>query len=337
MPHLRPPLAFAAALLLAGCAAHPPPGSAECVPKPLASLAVQMRAGHPAVDVDLDGHPVVMILDLGAQATVLSDAVADRLNLPRDPSALPSITGVGGSGQRWAATARHLTMGGFTLDDKRMEVAPMSVGDNKQAIDGTLGLDVLLKYDVDWDLPHGRVTLNAPSGCDGPPMGWSSPAVEVPLQHPFGMAAYGQMSKLLLIPLKVDDRPMTALLDTGSNAIMINVGAAAALEPALAGDRSIRVAGVGANTAGGTVHRFRSLTVAGETFPNVPMVVAPVPMAVGDMILSVGFMQLHRAWLPAGGDAIWFGPRVSPQPASPVRATAASPRGPASPRQPASE
>ena len=316
-------LTLAAALLLAACAASPPPGSAACVPKPLAVLPVLARGGQPTVDVGLDGQPVVMILDLGSQKTVLADATADRLHLERDPSALPNITGIGGSGMRWAATARRLTIGGLTLDDERMEVAQMKVGTAKQAIDGALGLDVLLKYDIDWDLPNRRVTLNAPSGCDGPPAEWSAPAVEAPLRHPIGLAAYGRQSKLLLIPVRVDDRPMIALLDTGAAFSMINVAAAAALEPVRAGDRSIQMSGMGAGSPVGTIHRFRSVTVAGETFPDVPMVIGPVPTGIGDMILSVGFMARHRAWLPAGGGAIWFGPSAAP-PSSPPPAPASS-------------
>ena len=199
-----------------------------------------------------------------------------------------------------------------------MEVAQIRAGDPRQAVDGVLGLDVLLKYDIDWDLPNKRVTFNTPSGCGGPPAGWASPATEAPLRHPRGLAAYGKQSKLLLLPGAVDDRPVSALLDTGAAFSMINGAAAAALEPVRGGDRSIQLTGIGAANQAGTIHRFRSVTVAGEKFPDVSLVIGPVPMGLGDMILSVGFMAHHRAWLPAGGGAIWFGPRVAPQTASPA-------------------
>lgn len=217
----RAMLAIVPAALLAGCVTPPLPGSAACVPKPLAHLAVRFLGNEPTVAVDLDGHPVTMALDLGSQATVLADGTADRLGLARDPSALPSITGVGGTGTRWAAIARHMSLGGplgsMTLNDKRMEVAQIGLGGTSQPINGAIGLDTLLRYDIDWDLPHNRVTLNAPSGCGGPPAGWVSPTAAVPLRHPGGMASYRQQSGLLLLPVAVDQRPMTALLDSGAS------------------------------------------------------------------------------------------------------------------------
>ena len=314
MSALKATAAIVPAVLLAACATPPAPGSAACVPKPLAHLTVKFLGNEPTVAVDLDGHPVTMVLDLGSQATVLADAAADRLDLPRDPSALPSITGVGGSGTRWAATARRMTLGGLTLDDKRMEVAQLGVGGESQPINGAVGLDTLLNYDIDWDLPHDQVTLNAPTGCTGPPVGWAAPATGVPLQHPGGMASYRSASKLLLLPVVVDQRPMTALLDSGAAISLMNTDVAASLEPSAAsGDKTVHISGAGSGSLAGTVHRFRSLTVAGNTMAGPLMVVAPVPLDFGDMILGVGFMRTHRAWLPAGGDHIWFGPHELPQ------------------------
>ncbi len=314
---LKAVVAVIPAILLAACATPPAPGSAACVPKALAHLAVQFLGNEPTVAVDLDGHPVTMVLDLGSQATVLADATADRLDLARDPSALPNITGVGGSGTRWAATARHMTLGGMTLSGKRMEVAQIGLGGASQPINGAIGLDTLLRYDIDWDLPHNEVTLNAPSGCAGPPAGWASPAATVPLRHPGGMASYRQQSGLLLLPVAVDQRPMTALLDSGAAISLMNADTAAALEPSgNSGDKTVRVRGAGSGSLVGTLHRFRSLTVAGYTMANPLMVVAAVPLDFGDMILGVGFMRTHRAWLPAGGGRIWFGPYEPPQPAA---------------------
>jgi len=304
------------ALSPAGCAVPVGPSAAECVPKPLAQLPVAFHNDVPTVTVTIDGQPVAMVLDLGADRTVIAEDTVDRLRLDRDPSELPTITGVGGSETRWAAVARHLTLGGITLEHKRLEVAPIGMTDTQQPIDGLLGLDVLRHYDVDWDLPRNRVTLNAASGCPGPPAGWSQAAVAVPWAHPWGTS--GHRSKLLLLPVRVDDKPVTATLDSGTGISMIESGFAAGLEPLDAkGDEDVQLSGTGLGDADGTAHRFRSLVAAGDTLPGWLMVAGPVPAGAGEMILGADFMRIHRAWLPAGGSAIWFGPRVQAQAAAP--------------------
>ena len=253
-----------------------------------------------------------MVLDLGAQTSVLSERLVDRLHLPRDPTALPTISGVGGSNMRWAANVGRVAFGGVVLEDKRMEVAPIAMGAGQQALDGALGLDVLRRYDVDWDLPHGRVTFYAPSGCDGPPAQWPA-AVAVPLHHPSASGRDAGTPRLLLIPVLVDGREVTALLDTGAGVSLIAPATAAAAED-FAGDGGAQVmlSGVGSSTETGHLRHFRSITVGGQTEAAWPMVVAPVPAWAGQMILGVRYLRLHRAWLPAGGATIWFAPRAAP-------------------------
>ena len=304
------------ASLVAGslsCCANPPPrGSLACAAQPVATLPIVFRDDVPTTTVLLDGAPVSLVLDLGAQASVLSEHIVDRLRLSRDPSSLPTISGVGGSNTRWAATVNHLALGALVLDDKRMEVAPIAFADGERPIEGALGLDVLQKYDVDWDLPNRRVTLNAPSGCDGPPPGWSQPASEVALRHPLGARGDGRIPGLLQLAMRVDGHPVTAMLDTGAGVSLIAPDAAASLEGSgAAGGTAVMLAGVGSDTPTGRLHRFGSITVGGDTLPQWPMVVAPVPEWAGNMILGAGFMRLHRAWLPADGSSIWFGPRTA--------------------------
>ena len=311
MTFMPNPQTLAAAVLaasLAACAGAPPRGSSACVAKPVAILPVTFHDDVPTATVLLDGAPVSMVLDLGAQISVLSEDVVDRLHLARDPTALPTISGVGGSNTRWAATVDRLTLGSLALDRKRMEVAPIAAIGGQRSIEGALGLDVLQKYDVDWDLPNRLVTLNAPSGCDGPPPGWPATATEVPLRHPLGGG--GNIPGLLQLAMQVDGHAVLAMLDTGAGVSLIAPATAVALEGSGSGSGvSVMLAGVGSDTPTGRFHRFGSISVGGDTLHDWPMVVAPVPAWAGDMILGAGFMRLHRAWLPAGGSAIWFAPR----------------------------
>ena len=298
---------------LSGCAIPAPRGSLACVAKPVATLPITFRDNVPTTTVLLDGAPVSLVLDLGAQASVLSEHIVDRLGLARDPSSLPTIIGVGGSNTRWAATVGHLGLGALVLDDKRMEVAPIAFSEGQRPIEGALGLDVLQRYDVDWDLPNRRVTLNTPSGCDGPPRGWSAPASEVALRHPPGAGGDGRIPGLLQLAMEIDGHPVTAMLDTGAGISLIAPNAAASLEGSGAGrGTAVMLAGVGSDTPTGRLHRFGSITVGGDTLAQWPMVVGPVPEWAGNVILGAGFMRLHRAWLPADGSSIWFGPRLTP-------------------------
>jgi hypothetical protein len=317
MPNARPLCACLVAASVAACAAPPPPGSEACIPRPLAQLPVGYAGGAPVVPVRIDGQLVSMVLDLGAEFSLVSETAADRLHLPRDPSALPIITGIGGTMMRWAAKARQLQLGDLTVNDKRMEVAPMTFGAAEQPVAGLIGLDILTKYDIDWDLPDRQVTLNAKSGCEGPPPGWPSPAAPVSLGHPVMPENTVAGAKFILLQVRVDGRPITAMLDTGAGISLISPATAAVLEAPNPGeDKNVQLRGVGPGGLSGTAHRFRSLTIAGSTVPRWPMVVGPVPQWAGSMILGADFLRTHRAWLPAGGSRIWFGPGVARQPAA---------------------
>ena len=308
MPVRGAVLAMTALALQAACAGPPPPGSAACVPKPLAQLAVEFRGGIPTVVVGIDGQPAAMALDLGSPVTVIAEQAAERLNLARDPSRLLILSGVGGSMVRWAAMPRSLVLGGLRLERRRMEVAPFAAN----GIDGSLGRAVLLRYDTDWDLSHRRMTLHAPSGCIGPPTGWPAPSVGVPLGHGAPDADVAGRPSLTL-PLHVDVKAITATLDTASSISVITPQAATRLEPPdRDADRRVRLSGMGPDRLAGTMHRFHAATIAGETLLGWEMAVAPVPAWAGSMILGVTFLRTRPAWLPAGGSGIWFGPRTVP-------------------------
>ncbi len=292
---------------VSACAGHPP-GSAECVARPVASLPLGFVGNVPFVNATLDGHPVALMIDLGSNYSVLTEAAATRLQLPRTPVDIRMMVGVGGFSRRLAATADHLRIGALDRPDQRFEVADARLGTLKIPIDGLIGLDVLRRFDLDLDMPHARVALNKPSGCDGPPPGWEASAVRVPVRNPV------PGNTLMGLPATLDGRDVTALLDSGASMTMIGGEAARHAGYTAGTDASgppVALAGVGDEHPTATRYRIRSLGAGGDTVANGLFMVGPV-MPYFDLILGADFLHVHRVWIPADAGAVWFGPRALP-------------------------
>ena len=153
---------------LAACAQHPA-GSAACVPAALAQLPLDFSDNVPLAQVLIDGHTVPMLIDLGADVSILTEDAAVALKLERTPVDIHLMVGTGGFSRRLAALADHVQLGLLNLDDQRFEVADARLGSRGHVVDGVIGLDILHKYDLDLDLPQARLTLNRAADCDGPP------------------------------------------------------------------------------------------------------------------------------------------------------------------------
>ena len=111
----------------------------------------------------IDGQPITLLVDTGAERTLLTEATVERLHLPRDLQHATRTFGIGSPTATWDAKlangivlgATHfpvdsVTVGRFTIH----EVAGGSA-------DGLLGADIMLAFDIDLDLPARRITSTA--------------------------------------------------------------------------------------------------------------------------------------------------------------------------------
>ncbi len=290
-------LALALALLAAGCAASPEIGGSQadhvCGLRPMQELPVTLERNVPLVPGTIGGAPVTLVLDTGADTVLLTAAAARRLGLA-DSRTIRTITGAGGSSRNYGAQLRDFRIGSLAVPNHTVAVLPRDLPHvGATTPDGLLGVTVLSAFDIDLDLPRGRLTLYGGwlcQGMEGPP--WTGAYTPIPAE----VSGNGRLSIVVMI----DGTPMRALLDTGAQVSVIAADAAARAgvgEQALSASIPAIVQGTGPETVAARVHRFREVQVGNDIFRGPTMMVAERLTQGADVILGMDYLSRRRIWL----------------------------------------
>jgi predicted aspartyl protease len=296
-------LALLAVLCLAGCTR---PAAFEaatgCALERRGELALSVRNDVPLVQATVDGTQVTLILDTGAERTLLTDATVARLGLPRNAAHADQVIGIGPAAAVAEADAKLLGLGEVALRDRPIVVGAFALAPADQVTpDGLLGIDVLSHYDIDLDMPGGRATLYRARDCPA----WSPPW---PARADMLNAARGPHDHLLA-PITLDGRPLQATVDSGSETTTIALSALAHLglsAASLAHDPSLRVQGMSRTLTSVHVHRFDSLRIGDLDFRQPYIPVSPLPDFLGDALLGADVLRAHRVWLSWASERIWI-------------------------------
>lgn len=248
-----------------------------------------MRDGFPFVPATIGGTPVTLLLDTGAQGMLLTPTAVDALRLPIDPGRSTRLLGTGGSRDAPNAILRGVAIGGAALPDSSVPVAALpGVPHTEPPLAGLLGAPLLEAYDLDLDLPRGRMALHAAGRCITGPSSMPRPISVLPIVvSPDGQA---------MVPVRVNNESLLALVDTGSRATMLTEQAARGL--GLDGPASANVAR-GVDGAAMPVRHLRvgTLQVGTEVIENAPVSASPLQLGVGDMLLGLDHLRRRRVWI----------------------------------------
>lgn len=179
--------------------------------------------GHVLVPVAINGsEPLVFALDTAAGKTVVTPSVAERLGLAQAPGEPERTLGVHGTSENALVILRSLTVGDASAVDVSAVVLDLDhITRGKWHVDGILGIDVLTQFDVRLDFTAGTVSLYSAasnqSDCTACPVGVD------------GVGFDTVEPGFVVLPASVGDKPVAAVLDTGSGHSGLNSKAAAAL------------------------------------------------------------------------------------------------------------
>lgn len=259
-----------------------------------ATVPLDAAHGRPLVDAEVNGDPVRLIVDTGAETTLLTSAAAERLGVAATGAPL-RLVGVGGEGAGSATTVHSLAIGELEL--RNLPVVVDSDSENSgpslgKVADGILGLDVLSHFDVDLDMPNGRITFYRARMCEGGRPDWTLAYATLDAEVSARLH--------LIVPVGLDNQTLSATVDSGSNSTvladrdMARFGLTVAV---LRRDPIIRVRGIAPTLSPIRVHRFAALTIGDLLFLHPEIPVSPLPDFVGDMLLGSDVLREHRAWL----------------------------------------
>jgi predicted aspartyl protease len=272
---------------------------AAAAPRPHAvatDIPIDIVGGRCFVRVRLDNRPATLLLDTGAETTLLCEAAANRLLLRPDAWVSTTLRGAGGLLERHANVDVRVAMAGAVrLFQNRNDAGlnlPVTTADLAGA-DGLLGGDVLRNFALDLDLPASRAALLPPRAA--PPM-------------PGAVRLQALRRTLLLAPVSLDGHALTALLDTGSSMSMLNARGLFRMglaQPLAAPEFTAATHAVGGRSLGGT-RRFAELRLGPLTVANPNLLLIAVPSAAYDLLLGLDVLGAQSLRLSYDDLALTF-------------------------------
>jgi predicted aspartyl protease len=273
-------------LLLAACT----PPRPSCDLAVVSQMPLQVKSRLLTVPVGINEKWVRLIVDSGAERTTLSREAADRLGLKRDPKRVMTSSGMGGSSTNADAIVDRFFLGGTNMPIDRVAVGELPLAE--LGVDGLLGADILLAFEMDIDVPGGALSLYRVRMCAGTAPPWKEPFAEVQ-----GVAARRDR---LLIPFYLNGAEGRAILDTGAQATTVSLDMAKRAgvnEKTLANDRVVHHRGAGAGSTAAFLHRFDSIRIGPATIDHPVLSVISRDAGIGDALVGEDFLQGRRVWM----------------------------------------
>jgi predicted aspartyl protease len=292
-----------ALVLATGHAKHPVAAAGGCGTVRLGETTIATLRNAPIVTLSANGMPVTLVLDTGAEGTILTPAVAQRIGAQRPQVEFQrQLRGIAGTLQTSEVELRSFTVGGVAIPWHRLRVAPVNVATVFSGpLDGVLGADSLSSFDVDLDLPGHRMVLYEKQTCPGAAPAWTERYARINTGRSTG--------DHLFFPVQLDGRRTDAFVDTGSQFTVLSTRAALALgltPTVLARDPVATVRGAAAEQLTAHVHRFSQLEVGTETIRNPEIIVTDVRLSDADLVLGIDFLRPRRIWLSYGSQQIFI-------------------------------
>src|SRR3984893_4249677 len=250
---------------------------------------------------------VLLLLDTGAEATVLTPAAAQRIGAQHTRVKLGrQMHGITGDIPAGELELRSFTIGGVEVPRKRVRVAPIEIVNALSGpLDGVLGADTLSSFDIDLDLPGRRMTLYQEQSCAIASPAWAQPYARI--------AAGRSPSNRLYFSVQLDGRRISALFDTGAQFSVLSTRTALALgvsEGVLARDPAVMVRGADGEQLSAHAHRFFRLEVDGEVIRNAEIDVTEINLNDADFLLGIDFLGSQRVWISYGSQQLFLMRRI---------------------------
>ena len=181
-----------------------------------------------------------------------------------------SVYGLGGRPIQEQTRGHVLKLGALDFTDVSFLVIPDILGPDS-AVAGMIGMDLLRAYDIEFDFADHFVNLFSPDHCAGNVVYWAKDYLQTPIE----VNRDGQV----LLTVKLDGKPVRALLDTGATQTLIRQSVAGGRFSVTPSSPGVSEIGTTASADGSVLttyaYRFKSLEIAGITFHDPELRLIP--------------------------------------------------------------
>ncbi len=177
-------------------------------------------------------------------------------------------------------------------------------------------MDILADYDLEFDFPHRKLTLYDVKGCSEltPPGFNNITAIRFKFDE----------QRSVLLPVEIDGKKLTAILDTGASYHAITKAGLRKLsvtDAMLKSDAVIDAVGVGNVVAKQQVHKFKTFSIGDKSFSDVSIGVLNTSLQEGEVLLGQQYLLTRRFWVSSATRTVYF----ENKPATGLRAGACFP------------
>ncbi|HEX2622620.1 MAG TPA: retropepsin-like aspartic protease, partial [Phototrophicaceae bacterium] len=198
------------------------PHAQECRINLQASLPITFNGFVPTVPAFINGQPVNIGIDTGAQGSMVTPEAVRDLHLPNDPRHFTHAVGAGSALTAQNVIIYSMEFAGVKYLNKSMPSISLARQPSPEEIKifgtpsimiGLIGMDILSNYDLEFDVPKRTLTLYKVTGCTAIIPQWKGKYSTVP--------ATLTPSRRIAIPIELDGHPLRAIFDTGSSSIAL--------------------------------------------------------------------------------------------------------------------
>jgi tetratricopeptide (TPR) repeat protein len=242
----------------------------------------------------LDGKRTTnFLVDTGAPMSLVTAGIADELKLSRH-TASAGVMGAGGGVINQKVKLNSLKLGNLIDRNTWFFVHP-AFQNEIYNIGGIFAADYLYNYDIDLDFSKKKINLFLQSNCGDQVVYWNNSYVAIPIEVNNG--------RHIIVEVKLDGKPIKAMLDTGATNSSITVRKARDLYDLAIDAPDVTAMGKTITGDGAKLqtyrHQFKTLEVGGITFNNPQISLLSEPRIAENQMpeLVLGMRELERLHL----------------------------------------
>lgn len=315
-------LVLPAVLALAAAA----PAHAACRAELGPDLPIVMDGNQPLVRGEINGKPMLALVDTGATVSLVWRGAAARYGLPVRRLRGVTLMGVDGQKEAESTTVRELKLGKQSSRNLDLVMAGADRPLGRSDIAMIIGQDILSKSDVEFDFGRGvmRFIKSVDCGPDDSLAYWGEPYSMAPIE-PVSLRQTD-----LAAPVLLNGRRIRAVLDTGAYTSVVTLSAAAiaGLQPGRPGvEESGETTGMVGRGVRSYLARFQSLQLGDQTVNRPKLRIADLfgrsrqartgssirgEASNTDMLIGADFFRSHRVLVAYSQRRMYFTHRGGP-------------------------